>query len=58
MKKFEDLFIDSQRKHSAPVGSNNQRMSSNPFSIQPSTVVETDQNSKRDNKHSFNNTMH
>jgi hypothetical protein len=26
MKKFEDLFVDSQRKHSAPVNSSNQRV--------------------------------
>jgi hypothetical protein len=53
MKKFEDLFIDSQRKLSAPVGGggnssalNNlsgkhQRDSMNPFSAQPSTILET-----------------
>jgi hypothetical protein len=36
MKKFEDLFIDSQRKHSAPVNSNQRvvvepALLSNPF---------------------------
>ena len=57
VKKFEDLFIDSQRKHSAPVNSSNQRVVEppNPFNT---TLNEPRRTSIEESQQpvSFNNT--